>query len=93
MVRNIIKRTSHEKKGYAKAYPFFVTLWGVEPQSKEPESFILSIELQGRLQSGAKIALFFGKMWLRCGRNQFNVLNLRELKSVDYVATHFAKRL
>ena len=24
---------------------FIVSLWGVEPQSKEPESFILSIEL------------------------------------------------
>lgn len=48
MARNI-KNGPVTKKGYAKAYPFFVTLWGVEPQSKEPESFILSIELQGRL--------------------------------------------
>ena len=28
MVRNIKKRTSHEKKGYAKAYPFFRDLVG-----------------------------------------------------------------
>ncbi len=42
---------------------FNVNPWGVEPQSKEPESFILSIEL--RVQRGAfvekrgKITAFF----------------------------------
>ncbi len=32
--------------GYPPSWNAFVHPWGVEPQSKEPESFILSIELR-----------------------------------------------
>ena len=39
-----------------RAFAFrFVIPWGLEPQSKEPESFILSIELRNRL-SATKVA-------------------------------------
>lgn len=34
---------------YSRYTCFFVTLAGIEPTAKEPESFILSIKLQGRL--------------------------------------------
>ena len=39
---------------------YHVRPWGVEPQSKEPESFILSIELRAHsfLFCSAKIQLF-----------------------------------
>ena len=34
-----------------RAFTFrFVIPWGLEPQSKEPESFILSIELRNQLR-------------------------------------------
>lgn len=37
---------------------FFVFPWGVEPQSSEPESEILSIELRRLLFCGAKVIFF-----------------------------------
>ena len=35
--------------------------WGLEPQSKEPESFILSIELGDQYLSSAKLIIFLKK--------------------------------
>lgn len=35
-----------------------VVSWGLEPQSKEPESFILSIELRNLYEGAAKVIKF-----------------------------------
>ena len=36
-----------------------VTLLGIEPRSKEPESFILSVELQGQIYIESAKIIFF----------------------------------
>ena len=38
--------------------------WGLEPQSKEPESFILSIELRDRWHKGIKKIELCDKKWI-----------------------------
>ena len=50
--------------------------WGVEPQSKEPESFILSIELwvlNDRLEISLKIYMILISPFLRCKSSEIFV--------------------
>ena len=43
---------------------YFVNPWGVEPQSKEPESFILSIELRVQMARLQPTLGWSGALWV-----------------------------